>query len=354
MRKMASIRVIDNISPIPNADAIEVARIGGWNVVVKKGEYSLGDLVVFCEIDSWIPHELAPFLTKSGEPRVYNGVPGARLRTVKLRGQISQGLILPITHVRGQMDVSIGDDVSQILNIQKWEMEVPRQLAGLAKGNFPSFLIKTDQERVQNLVGIIPAGTYEVTEKLDGSSMTAYLNDGVFGVCSRNLELKETEDNAFWFAARNQNLQLLLSIMRDITGFNVAIQGELLGPKIQGNRYGLREPRIFIFDIFNIDAGVYVDPLMRISLVANAIERMSVILGVSEISDIDWHAWVVPTSKFVDVQDSDEYTVKGMIEQADVISNLASVTQEGYVYRNIKNQFSFKVISNKFLMSGGE
>lgn len=97
-RKMASIRRLDEINPIPGADAIEAATIGGWRVVVKKGDFKAGDLAVYCEIDSWIPNSVAPFLTKPGRfPKVYNGVEGEKLRTIRLRRQISQGLLLPIS-----------------------------------------------------------------------------------------------------------------------------------------------------------------------------------------------------------------------------------------------------------------
>ena len=96
MRRLATVRKIDEINPIENADAIEVATVGGWKIVVKKGEFQVGQLAVYFEIDSWIPHELAPFLSKGQEPREYEGVKGERLRTIKLRGQISQGLLLPL------------------------------------------------------------------------------------------------------------------------------------------------------------------------------------------------------------------------------------------------------------------
>ena len=96
MRKMATIRKIDSIRPIPGADAIECAIVGGWTCVVKKGEYTVGDLAVYLEIDSWVPTELAPFLSKGKEPRVFDGIKGERLRTVKLRGQLSQGLLLSL------------------------------------------------------------------------------------------------------------------------------------------------------------------------------------------------------------------------------------------------------------------
>ena len=117
MRKLASVRVIDAISVIPGADAIEVATIGGWDVVVKKGEYKPGDIAVYFEVDSWIPTTLASFLTKPGqEPREYKGIKGERLKTVKLRGQLSQGLLLPLDVLP-----SIPDSTAD------WKDEIKRQ-----------------------------------------------------------------------------------------------------------------------------------------------------------------------------------------------------------------------------------
>lgn len=151
-RKLASIRKITEIRPIPGADAIECAYVGGWPVVTKKGEYKVGDLAVYCELDSWIPHDLAPWLSKGKEPREYNGVKGERLRSVRLRGQISQGLLLPtsILDERGLWPLAgnpVGHDLTAQLGIQKWEAPIPACLAGQVRGNFPSFIPKTDQER---------------------------------------------------------------------------------------------------------------------------------------------------------------------------------------------------------------
>ena len=233
MRKLATVRKIDNILPIAGADAIECAVVGGWKVVVKKGEYQVGDLGIYCEIDSWIPHALAPFLSKGKEPRVFEGIPGERLRTVKLRGQISQGLLLPA------VGTGEGDDLTELLGIVKWEKPIPAQLAGQAKGNFPAVIPKTDQERVQNLVKEIELAQgdeFEETEKLEGSSMTCYLIGDEFGVCSRNLDLKETEGNSFWATARAEDIETKMRQLRVKSTFtDFAVQGELIGPGIQGN-----------------------------------------------------------------------------------------------------------------------
>jgi hypothetical protein len=145
VRKLATVRRIHSIDPIPGADAIEVATVGGWRVVVKRGEYTPGDLATYIEIDSWIPTALAPFLSRGREPRVYDGIAGERLRTVRLRGQLSQGLLLPYA-VCGKI-CEEGEDVSELLGIVKYDPPVNAQLAGMAKGPFPGVITKTDQER---------------------------------------------------------------------------------------------------------------------------------------------------------------------------------------------------------------
>jgi RNA ligase (TIGR02306 family) len=333
MRKMATIRQIDALNPIEGADAIECATIGGWKVVVKKGEFSVGNLAVYCEIDSWIPTELAPFLSKGKEPREFEGIRGERLRTVKLRGQLSQGLLLNLDTALPQTNSFVeGDDVSETLGIVKWERPMNAQLAGMAKGNFPSLIPKTDQERAQNLVGEIlaaaQAGTqFEITEKLEGSSMTVYLIDGVFGVCSRNLDLKETADNTFWQVARQEQIE---QKMRDHGWGNWAVQGELIGPGIQGNIYKLSKPEFRVFDVYNIQAGEYIQPVHRRAL----IDRMGLL-----------HAPVLLIDKDLGVGSVDE-----LLLWAEGESKLGKTEREGIVFKEAKGGMSFKAISNKYLL----
>jgi RNA ligase (TIGR02306 family) len=117
MRKLASVRKILEIRPIPSAEAIECAVVDGWTVVIKKGEFKQGDLAVYCEIDSWIPHDLAPFLSKGEQPREYRDVRGERLGTIKMRGQLSQGLLLPLNPSIQPIE---GLDVTDQLGILKY------------------------------------------------------------------------------------------------------------------------------------------------------------------------------------------------------------------------------------------
>lgn len=326
MRKMATVRRIDAINPIPDADSIECAVIGGWKVVTKKGEYKPGDLAVYCEIDSWIPNELAPFLSK-GEPKEYNGIKGERLRTVRLRKQLSQGLLLPYS-ILGRIGAE-DEDVSEELNIQKWEAPVNPQLAGQVKGNFPSRIPKTDQERVQNLSKELEQYAdlvFEVTEKLEGSSMTCYMIENEFGVCSRNLDLKRDENNTFWKVAIEQDIEAKLRKARIA---NAAIQGELIGPGIQGNIYNLTKHTFRVFDIYDIEAGEYLLPETRKDVVKE--------LGIP-------HAPVLGYFNLVAHMDF-------LLETAEGKSFLNDKQErEGLVYKAAQGQFSFKAISNKYLL----
>ena len=381
MRKLASIRRIADIQPIEGADAIVVATVDGWKVVVKKNEFNVGDLAIYAEIDSWIPHELAPFLSKGNEPREYNGVKGERLRTIKLRGQVSQGLLLPINQTIQELPqqfiqylpggyVQFGDlepvrlfevdtDLTDVLGIQKWEPVLPAQLQGQAAGMFPTSLIpKTDQERIQNCFGdiqkrakrfatekvwnaetqtleehpvVVPEDfkepTYEVTMKLDGSSCTIFRWEGELRVCSRNLELKINEENK-----DNTFVAMALKIGERIPN-GVAVQGEVMGPGIQGNREGFSEHKFFVFDVFDIDRHTYINSLdRRVACKSWGLEHVPV-LGE------DWKA---PTS----------------VEEGLALAEGASINhkiREGLVWKcNEDPSFSFKTISNQFLLKGGE
>ena len=339
MRKLATVRVIDAIRPIPDADAIECAIVGGWTVVVKRGEFAPGDIAVYCEIDSWIPTELAPFLSKGQEPREYEGVKGERLRTIRLRGTTSQGLLLKIEDVWTEWlpenivkHVQEGDDVTESLNIKKYEPPIPASLSGQVRGSFPSSIPKTDQERIQNLSDRLEDWKsrgyhWEVTEKLDGTSMTVFLErDGRFGVCGRNWELSETDDNSLWKAARAGDLEAKLRKL----GKALAIQGELIGEGIQGNPYKLKGQRFYVYDVYDIADTRYWSAMDRQHLVAQ--------LGIN-------HVPLIGSGEL----DAD---VPKLWEWAEGKSNLCDTTErEGLVYKCIEDpKISFKCISNLFLL----
>ena len=331
-RKLATIRKISNLSPIEGADKIEVATIDGWKVVVAKDvNHKVGDWVVYCEIDSFLPiKEEFEFLRKSSYKKM-GGQEGFRLKTIKLRGQVSQGLILPMS-VFGDFGWTAyeGLDVTERLGIVKYEPPIPAELAGKVKGLFPSFLRKTDEERVQNLTSEyeeLKKQKFYVTEKLDGSSATFYYKDGEFGVCSRNLELLESEGNTFWKVARELDLE---NKMRNF-GVNISIQGELIGESVQGNPYKIKGQTVRFFNLFDIDLQEYHSlSMMKVTLKGMGLEIVPVI--------DEW--FTLPE------------TIEEILKYADDKSKLnPDFDREGIVVRTLDRKISFKVISNKFLLN---
>ena len=344
-RKLSTIRKIKEINPIEGADAIELAVVDGWQVVVAKNVgHRVGDLVVYCEIDSFLPIEPEfEFLRKSSYKKM-GDQEGFRLKTIKLRGQISQGLILPysvipIAQFATAADLPEGMDVSEMLGIVKYEPPIPAQLAGRVKGTFPSFLRKTDEERIQNLEKEYTEWTlsskhqFYATEKLDGSSFTCYIKNGEFGVCSRNMDLLETEDNTFWAVARKLDLENKLRSF----GKNICFQGEMVGSGIQGNHYNMKDQTVFFYNIFLIDEREYV--------------------GYDEfrnmLFDLDLACVPVLSYPFNFPADSEAAfpTVSALLRSAEGKSVLNDkVEREGLVIRSMDRTISFKVISNKFLL----
>lgn len=422
-RRLVTVRCIDALDPIIGADAIEVATVDGWKVVVKKGEFSVGDPCVYFEIDCFLPtgNEAWQFLVDK-QARSFNGVTGHRLRTVKLRGQVSQGLVLslpalpealyalgadgpiPMAWAQGASAEQLARvqplhdafkdftdptrpdrvrqlDLSDLLGVVKYEPPLPAQLAGQAIGHFPPFIRKTDQERCQNLGrrifgydlvkrvldvpperltpealesgrvvvedGVAYAVTvpeasrddrYEVTIKLDGSSATFFHRDGEVGVCSRNLQLKVSEANA-----GNAFVRMLLdSGLADALPKlgNVAVQGELMGPNIQGNREGLSDFAFFIFDVQELDTGTYLTPVERASFYRRLLDLG---VGVAKVQHVPvLHA----STTMAELGIAD---VGGLLQLAEGPS-LKHQVREGLVFKRVDGKFSFKAISNQFLL----
>lgn len=324
-RKLASVVIVDDVQEIPGADVIEQVKIKGWSVVAKKGEFKIGDKAIYVEVDSFLPiKEEYEFLRKSSYKKM-GDLEGFRLKTIKLRGVLSQGLLLPLP----QDDLAVGEDVSELLGIVKYEPPIPAELSGVMKGSFPAFLQKTDEERIQNLVDVyenFKKSKFYITEKLDGSSATYYLNNGEFGVCSRNIELLENEGNSFWKYARQVELE---DYLRDLDR-NICLQGELIGEGVQGNPYKLKGQTVKFFNAFDIDEQ------KRLSL--KEFRTLIEYLGLE-------------TVPFLMLEYTLPETIEELLLYAEGKSVLNSQTErEGLVFRNESQTISFKAISNKFLL----
>lgn len=321
-RKLATIRRIRSISPHPNADRLEIAQVDGWSAVVGKGTFQPGNLVVFCEIDSLLPAReeyafLAPSCSIIGDDNKVK----YRIKTCKLRGELSQGLVLPLSVLPDDFPVGNGVEVTEVLGIEKYEPPLPNDQSVI--GPFPACVPKTDQERVQNLdIEALRGGAYHCTEKLDGTSCTVVNLNGQIKICSRNYEINQ---NRFGPIVRAVHDSGVLDCIQD----GYAIQGEVCGPGVQGNRYKLAVPELFVFGVFDIWEGKYFTP-GRFFNYCGA-------LGLTTVPDLG--------------NDTCPSSVGDVLERAEGPSKLNKfVEREGVVWRSRLVESSFKAISNKFLL----
>jgi RNA ligase (TIGR02306 family) len=343
MRKLASIRKIDGLFTIQDADKIELAKVDDWFAIVKRGEFNVGDEVVYIEIDSVLPPDNPHFAFMEK----YN----YRVRTIKMRGVYSQGLIFPISIIPHTL--SIGDDVTDILGITKYE--IPETFSiGNAQSNWGNDTPKTDEERIQNL-----GKTYEKYQKiedlwiqsvkLDGTSVSYQLIDGVFRVFSHNCEIIDGQ-GSLWEYAINNNIETRMRYYCSQMGIpeNIALQGEMVGPGIQQNRQKFPTKTVLFFYIFDRENKKY---LSHIDFV-KAIEEM----GLKTVPIL---------SNSLNIRNFSVAELLDMAEQYDVESE---TRQEGFVIYAKHNhsviqfeddshpmifphgRISFKVKSNKYVL----
>lgn len=310
-RRLATVERITSIAPIPGADAIEQARVRGWTVVVKKGEFAEGDLVVYFEVDTALPLDdprfafLAPRGTKT-----FDGADFHVLRTAKLRGVYSQGLVLPLSDF-GWFETNIsmaGVDVTERLGLGKWEAPIPVGGGQIAGPFLTEYASKTDSERVQNLAAAWPAiqaHTWFATEKVDGTSATYSRDmDGNLRVMGRNWEIKEG-DNTYW------NVLGRYPELVETLQPGDAVQCELVGPGIQGNPLGLSDVRPVIFDVWRdrkvvprgqwpdviADAVKWAAPILDLSMPATPeeavaqVDKLKTVVGAAgrQAEGVVWH-----------------------------------------------------------------
>lgn len=374
-RKLARVVLIDSIHPIEGADRIELAMVGGWQVVVQKGLYVVGSKAVYFEIDSLLPVDRPVFadLANIGSKFqfVIDGVQYARIKTVKRMKQLSQGFCVPATEVSVE-HLPVDTDCTKALGVIKYEAQAEKESiaggvgvkTGTSALGFPRFIPKTDQTRLQNIpVQFNQARDkgelFEKSFKLDGSSLTVFMKDKMLGCASRNVGFRlQTENKGFvqvfkdyvqrvkqrgtlfvkvatqWKADDNQFTQAAeesgANTALVLVGRNLAIQGELVGPSIQKNFEGVDKNTFFVYDIYDIDAQAYMLPKDRQEFCERH-KLQHVPLGSP-------HAVTLPVD------------VAAALEDADGPSGLKGKYREGFVYKSMERDFSFKVISNTYLL----
>jgi RNA ligase (TIGR02306 family) len=332
-RKLASVQVVSNLVPIEGADFIEMAVVGGWHTIVKKGEFTIGGLAIFLEVDSvlnpdlcWV-QEYASFM----EARKW------RVKTLKMKGVLSQGLLIPMSVLGEFADATEDTDVTEALGIVKYE--VPEftgvgRFTGRRVSTFPTHLIsKTDETRIQSkmkLLSELKGLPYYITEKADGSSVTYVTVSDEVVACSRNNMLDK--ENTFWETGERYDL------LRKLTEHpEIALQAEIIGPGIQKNRYNLYVHELRFFNAYNLVDRRYLDfeGLVRLCL--------------------DWN---LPMVEVVECGDCFDYTLEQLLELAKGKYPGTSNDREGIVVRpqdetysqSLQGRLSFKVLNNDFLL----
>lgn len=336
MRKLASIQQIEDVQPIPEADKICKVKIKGWWCVTRVGEFKVGDYGVYHEIDSLLPViDRYSFLEKGStlKTTIVDGVEkkGYRLKTIRLKGQISQGLILPLSSFPEITNSHWGADLSELLNIYKYEAPIPVHLAGEVKGGYPGYIPKTDEDRVQNCPELLEqykGRRFYLTTKIDGTSSTYFKYDKEFGVCGKNLEFKENNKVIFWNIANRYNLKEKLP-----DGY--AIQAETAGEGIQCNRHLLKGVDSYVFYVFDINNYKYLGVDDMLAFVKE--------LGMKTVPVID--------DNFIL-----NHTCEELLKIADAPCPFnKNVLQEGIVFRlyDSTEKITFKVISNEYILKYG-
>lgn len=360
-RALAHIEKIGWIKPIEGKDRIALAGVLGWTVIIQKSDYEIGQKCVFCEIDSVFPEKPEFEFLRSKK---------FRIKTMKMSGVLSQGICFPLS-ILPEGNYEIGDDVTDIMGITQYEPTMDKEevndtenekivkkypkflmrwawfrklvLPKKQSKGFPSFISKTDETRIQNAPFYLEMDcNYVATEKVDGQSGSFTLqrvkgkhfwnkDTYDFAVCSRNLRKWKKDTSSFWSVAEKYNIE---QILHQLIGNNewVAIQGECVASNVQGNKYKVTEPDLYVFNL------IY--PSGRVGSV-----EAKKIVGEYGL-------------KFVPIID-ESVNLKGM-SVADVLryatgkSQLYDTLREGIVFRSLDGKQSFKAVSPEFLIKHGE
>ena len=335
-RKLASIQKVVALVPIEGGDKIELAKIQGWQAVVKKGEFKAGDLGVFFEIDA-ILDSTNPYFSFLADKKY-------RVHSMRLKKVLSQGLFCPLSVLIhwsiNTNEIFEGDDLTEATKTTKYEPHIPTQLQGLMAGAFPSYLVpQTDELRIQSYPQVFDEFVGKeiyVSQKADGASATFIKYEDKLRICSRNMEFKtEGNDGNLYVQIANE-----LDLMNRLSN-GYSIQAEIVGPSIQSNRMGLSKRELIIFNVYDIENRKYLD-YEDFLVFVNKLQ-----LNTVKILYKGLFKWA---------------SIDEMLAFAETVEYDNHTPAEGLVWRPIKETYSgllggrlsIKTINNKFLLKYGE
>lgn len=369
MRKLASIQEVKWVSPIQNYDRIELVGILGYQIICKKGEYKVGDKTIYVEIDSLLPEKEEFEFLRSKK---------FKIKTMKLRGFISQGICFPLSLLPSEVNYKEGDDVTSVLGVTQYNKEDEKIEERISKNknpvfgffckfkwfrkifvkkdptDFPDWIQKTDETRYQNILHLnsIP-NCYEKTEKIEGTSSTyglkikkGFFKKNDFAVCSRNRRIREGKytkqtnsqfsNDVYWRMAKKYKIESVLNDLAKVFGVkdSIIIQGETIGPGIQKNIYELTEHKLLVYNLI-IDGKTFSSVKNREIIERYNMEHVPILESNYRIKDFD--------------KMQDEATGMSVLKP--------KVLREGVVFRTFVSSciewnklFSFKAVSNEYLL----
>lgn len=336
MRKLATVQRIKNIRPIEKADRLEKANVEAYQVVIPKGNHKEDDLVVFFEADSFLPIEdRYSFLNSSYKSNEIMGE-GYRIKIQKLRGVITHGLVMSLKEFPEINNPEEGLDVTELLKVKKWDMSREDLVIGSQESTAkPSFVPTTDEIRIQaeeKLLEELKDKPYYISTKIDGMSVSMYVKDEEFGITSRKVSIPNTEDNAIWHLARRDNVEEELRNLSEELNSSIILQGEFAGPKVQGNKLGLKDHQWYIFNVF-IDGQLQnlentIDIVKKLNLQLVPIEHVGEEFNMTIEELEDWAKGTYPNG----------HTKEGVVVRS----------REAEFSDTLQKGLSFKMINDKF------
>lgn len=370
MRELVKVVTVKDLIPIEGADRIVLATMNenGWRCIVSKDEFKPGDTGLYFEIDSVLPETDTRFAFLLRYKM--------RVKSIRMKGVLSQGLLIPLTKFPELVErhdfnlLASGaegiDDLATVLGVKKYEPPEDNstgtkfQAGSHKESNFPAFIPKTDQERIQNVPNMVfeilaQGNHFTVTEKLDGTSCTVYKHNGKIGVCSRNFDLIEEDTSTYWNVVKKQRIIEALALFD-----NIAFQGEIIGPGIQGNKYKLEEPTFYLFDIFNITNQKYLTPDEMFRLIGIIQDLLNIYIkrvpdkyyyickGFCDITDVNG------LLAFVERDCASSIINKDVMAEGIVIKSNERVNYSSKKLTFIDEVAHCKIINNNFLIRHGE
>lgn len=338
-RSLASVQIVDSVEPIFGSDNIEKIRVLGWTLVARKGEFRPGDKCFYFEVDSILPEWSMFDFMKSSHYRI---------RAKKIRSIISMGLAIPVRGINRTSDLFVGQDVTEEFEVKKWEPKDNLADGWQVKGPRPKFVPKSDETRIQFLPSILGDITEDLdfisTVKYDGTPGYFYFKDGEFGVCSRNMEIRDlsgfvgADSNVYWYVCNKYNIQKNLHNL----GINFVIQGEICGPGINKNRLGLKEPGFYVFDVYDISRQEYFGHDERLNFCeAFGLEHVEVDENV-RVPD--------PSQGFHSFVDDLLEQAKGAYPNGYPREGIVVRTKEPHFSAEMQGRISFKVLNSDHLL----